>query len=442
MAFFSFLSSLLGTVVTPLMLFFSSAVSFISTGFLKKISPRRFFGTLSDLPDGQKTSPLRALSVALAGTLGVGNITGVSSALIMGGPGAVFWMWAGALIVLPVKYAETYLAVKYRRCGKGGFYGGAMYYIRDGLSSRFPRFSVFLGGFFAVLCCLNSLVTGNIVQSNAAACVFSEDMRLTCGIVLGALVLFAIIFGAERINRITSVVIPPLCAVYIIIGLYIIISNITIIPSVFADIFSSAFSYRAIGGGALGFTVAQAMRYGVMRGIFSNEAGCGTSPTAHASADTKSPHHQACYGVVEVVFDTHVLCTLTALVLLIADRRTGCLPWSENIDVSPVTLGAFTSLTGNAVYYILVGAIFLFAYSTVIAQIYYGTVAVGFFSSKKTPRVIYSVLSVGSCVLGSVITAPVMWTLADTLIGIMTAVNCAVIIMLRRRLSRHDAPLR
>lgn len=425
-------TSFLGTVITPLMLFFSSAAVTTEIGIGTVFSPKKLFCSMKKDSTKGNNSHLRALSVALAGTLGVGNITGVASAVIMGGSGAVFWMWVGAFAVLPIKYAETFLAVKYRRKGKNGFYGGAMYYIRDGLPPS--RFSALLGGIFALLCCLNSIVTGNIVQSNAAACVFPAQYRLLCGIVLAALVLITIISGAEKVSRITSAVIPPLCAVYIIIALYVILSNISLLPSVFRDIFVSAFSFRAVKGGVVGFTAKQAMRYGVMRGIFSNEAGCGTSPTAHASADTDSSHSQATFGIIEVVFDTHILCTLTALVMLIADRKYSSLPWGENIDVTPITLDSFTNLTSESVYYILVGAIFLFAYSTVIAQLYYGTIAIRYFSDKKIPQVIYSVISVGACVLGSVISAPVMWTIADLLIGTMTAVNCEVIIMCRRRL--------
>ena len=441
MSFFDSLSSILGTIVTPVSLFLASAAAFIRTDFIRILRPRRFLSDLTDMPEGAKTTPFAALSVALAGTLGVGNITGVASALISGGPGAVFWMWVGAVMVLPVKYAEVSLAVQFRRHGKDGFFGGAMYYIRDGLASVFsPRVSSILGGAFALLCCANSLITGNIVQSNAAACIFPRSSRLWCGLALAALLLLPIIVGAEKVSRITSAVIPPLCVFYVGLALYIILSNAALLPSVFGDIFVSAFTVRSFFGGAVGFSVAQAMRFGVMRGIFSNEAGCGTSPTAHASADTKSPHNQACCGVFEVVFDTLVLCTLTALVLLIADRRFSLLPWGQSADVSPVTLASFTSLTVEPVYYLLAASVFLFAYSTVIAQLYYGTVALGYFSDKKTPRFIYSVLSLSACVAGSVMTAPVMWTLADTIIGTMTAVNCAVIILLSRRLTPHGDP--
>lgn len=164
----------------------------------------------------------------------------------------------------------------------------------------------------------------------------------------------------------------------------------------------------------------------------ANEAGCGTSPTAHAVSDTKSPHHQACFGIVEVVFDTLILCTMTALVLLIADKRYSVIPWKTAADTAPVTLDAFRALTGDVVYYILIIAVVLFAYGTIIAQIYYGTVAIGYLTKKKLPLLLYFCASAGCTVVGAVISSPVMWTLADVIIGLMTVMNCIVLILLRR----------
>ncbi len=306
-----------------------------------------------------------------------------------------------------------------------------MYYIRNGLGGK--NAAVF-GGFFALLCCLNSLITGNIVQSNAAAGVFREESRLICGIVLALLTGIAILFGTHRIEKITSALIPVLTGVYILITLWIIGSNLQLVPGIFRDILVSAFTGRAVLGGAAGFGVREAFRFGIMRGIFSNEAGCGTSPTAHASADTKSPHHQAVLGMVEVIFDTLILCTLTALVLLIGDIRFGLIPWGCDADAAPVTLDIFRCLGGDTVYRILQASVLLFAFSTVIAQIYYGTAAIGYLSGKCLPRILYAVLSVTCACLGSMISSPVMWILADGIIGIMTAVNCCVLIRLRRRI--------
>jgi len=421
MAVLSLLSDLLGTVLTPTMLILAAIF------LLPYVRMHPFFSSLKDCG----SSPLRSLSVALAGTLGVGNITGVAAALIAGGPGTVFWMWAGAFLVLGVKYAEVNLAVRYRLPAGNGWMGGAMYYIRDGISSRLaPLF----GGFFALLCCINSLVTGNIVQSNAAAGAFENADRLPCGMILALMTGLAIFFGTHRIEKITSALIPVLTGVYLIITAGIILTHAKLLPGIFRDIFSAAFTGRAILGASAGFGVHQAFRFGIIRGIFSNEAGCGTSPTAHAAADTKSPHHQAVLGMVEVIFDTLILCTLTALVLLIGDTKYGLLPWGSSADAAPVTLDVFRYLGGDSIYRILQASILLFAFSTVIAQIYYGTSAVRYLSPKRAPRILYAVSSVICVIIGSVISSPAMWMLADAVIGIMTAVNCAVLIRLRRRI--------
>jgi len=421
MELLSVLSSLLGTVLTPAMLILAALF------LLPYVKPHRFFRSLKE----SGASPLRSLSVALAGTLGVGNITGVAAALMSGGPGAVFWMWAGAILVLGVKYAEVNLAVRYRLPSEKGWTGGAMYYIRDGIGGRG---AAFFGSIFAVLCCINSLITGNIVQSNAASGVFREDSRLTCGIILAILTGLAVLYGTQKIGEITSALIPLLTGLYICISLYIIGANLLLIPGIFRDIISSAFTGRAVLGGTAGFGIREAFRFGIMRGIFSNEAGCGTSPTAHAAADTKSPHHQAVLGMVEVIFDTLILCTLTALVLLIGDSKFGLIPWGTDADAAPVTLDIFRCLGGDTVYRILQISVLLFAFSTVIAQIYYGTAAIRYLSGKHVPQTIYAIMSVICACVGSVISSPVMWMLADGIIGIMTAVNCAVLIRLRRRI--------
>lgn len=429
------LSSVLGTVITPIFLFLSSVAVMSEVNILKILNPRNIIRDLTDLPKTTGTSPLRALTVALAGTLGVGNITGVASALICGGPGAIFWMWIGAIVVLGVKYAEVYLAVLFRQMNGNKYFGGAMYYIKYGLADKYgTKKSAVFGGIFAVLCCLNSLITGNIVQSNAASCIFPEEYRIYCGVFLAVCVLISIVYGAKKVERITSSIIPLLTAVYILLSLNIIINNIRYLPKILSIIFTSAFSGKAVIGGVAGFSFREAVRFGVMRGIFSNEAGCGTSPIAHAAADTKSPHHQACYGIFEVVFDTIILCTMTAFVLLIAGEKYGIIPWRSSEDVSPVTLSAFGLLGGEMTYGLLSLCIVLFAFATIIAQIYYGVISIGYISAKKTPQIIYYILSVGCAIIGSVISSPVMWLTADLIIGIMTAVNCIVIILLRSRL--------
>ena len=433
------LSEVLGILLTPAVLLGSALVLLPHLPVRRLLNPKAFVRTLCDLPENAETTPFMSLSTALAGTLGVGNITGVASALMAGGAGAVFWMWAGAVFSIVVKYAEVALAVVFRRTSGNsrGYTGGAMYYIRDGLPGvRGIPYSAAasLGGLFAVLCCANSLVTGNIVQSNAAACIFPERFRPVCGVLLGLLVTVSLCCGARKIERITARLMPPLTAVYILIAVTILSRNAALLPEIFGDIFRSAFAPRAVFGGTVGFTVREGIRYGVMRGIFSNEAGCGTSPTAHASADTKSPHHQACFGVVEVMFDTLILCTLTALVLLTADKRFGILPWKSSADAASVTLGVFRALAGDAVCAVLSVSVVLFAYGTILAQIYYGTAAIRFLTKKKLPLLLYFCVSACGTAVGAVIPSSLMWTLADVLIGLMTVINCIVLVLLRHGL--------
>ena len=169
-------------------------------------------------------------------------------------------------------------------------------------------------------------------------------------------------------------------------------------------------------------------------GIFSNEAGSGTSPTAHAAADTKSPHNQGCFGIIEVIFDTLILCTMTAFVLMIADKKYGIIPWLTDVDNAVISLEAYGSLTSPLIYYILMISIVLFAYATIIAQVYYGRAAIGYLTEKKLPLYIYYIISVITTIIGSSISPKIMWTLADIVIGGMTVINCAVIILLRKKI--------
>ncbi len=412
----------LGTVLTPLSLLAAALLLLTKIPLRRVFSPGEFVRTM------RERSGRSALSMALAGTLGVGNITGVASALIAGGPGAVFWMWVGSVVSMVVKYAEVYLAVAYRRRTRDGYVGGAMYYLRDGLSGKLPYGAASaVGSGFAVLCLANALVTGNIVQANAAACIVPEEARPGCGLVLAGLVILSLLYGAKRIERITAKLMPPLTGVYMAVAAGILIKNAALVPEVLSEIVGSAFGGCALVGGTVGFTVREGVRFGVMRGIFSNEAGCGTSPTAHASADTDDPHRQACMGVAEVVFDTLVLCTMTALVLLIAERRYGILPWKTDADTAAVTLEAFGMLGGEAVRWVLTVAVVLFAYATILAQLYYGTVAMGYLTGKRLPLLGYYAVSAVCTVVGAVIAPPVMWTVADALIGGMTVVNCIAV---------------
>ena len=423
----SFLSSLVGTVLTPFMLFTASAGIAVSAGVRTVFDLRPLFRKKEKTRDG--TSPLSALSLALAGTLGAGNITGVASALMAGGPGAVFWMWIGALVAVPVKYAEVRLAVRYREIRADGRRGGSMYVIRDGFggTARAAR----VASVFAVLCAANALVTGNLIQSNAAVSLLPEKHRLLWGALLSVVVALSVCFGTKRIERAASRLMPPLTAFYMIVCLAAILPHLCLLPGILSAVFRAAVSPRAFGGGMLGFSVREALRFGVMRGIFSNEAGCGTSPSAHAAADTDSEHDQALLGVCEVIFDTLILCTLTALVMLTADGEGGFFPWHGTGDAAPAAMEAFRLLCGPVLSGGVRIATVLFAYASIIAQIYYGLTAVDFLSRKKTAGRLFLALSVLMPLGGAVIAPGPMWMIADLLLGSMTVLNCSALLLLR-----------
>ena len=428
------------TFCTPVMLLSCGLVLSFGIGIHRILHPVRFVRTLLDIPENSRTSPFKAVTMALAGTLGVGNITGVSAAILQGGIGAVFWMWIGALVSMAVKYGEVALAVKYRRTHSDGtHFGGMMYVIRDGLRKKgFTGIAWGCGGIFALLCIGNALVTGTIVQSHAAASVLLPVPEWGTGILLAVLTILAILYGSGKIGDITLRLVPGMTLVFMVLSLWIILGNVNLLPSILRDITAEAFSIRAVGGGITGLGIrgilksgiAQSVRYGISRGIFSNEAGCGTSPTAHASADTRSPFQQGCYGILEVFCDTIVLCTMTALVLCIGDRRYGIFSaGGENL-----TLRAYQVFGGNVVYWLMAGMVTVFAYATILAQTYYGITAIGYFTEKKTVRILYLALTVGCVWLGAVIESEKMWILADRVICLMTCCNTAVLFLLRREI--------
>ena len=267
---------------------------------------------------GKNLSPFQAVSTALASTVGTGNIAGVTGALFVGGPGAVFWMWVSAFFGMCTKYAEIALAVRYREIGADGTYhGGPMYYIEKGLGKKWK----FLAVLFALLAGIASFGIGNIAQANeiggAMKGMFGVEPVVT-GVVLAVIVAIIILGGVKRIGQVTSYLVPVMALFYIVAGITVLIMRFTDIPAAFALIFKSAFSFEAVGGGVFGYGIAQAMRQGFARGVFSNEAGLGSAPMAHAAASTNEPAEQAMWGIFEVFIDTIVICSITALTVILS----------------------------------------------------------------------------------------------------------------------------
>ncbi len=397
------------------------------TRFFFLLHPIRCTKELLAPPPAGGVSPFRAVTMALASTLGVGNIVGVASAIAIGGPGAMAWMWISALVAMVVKYAEIVLAVHFRRQDRDGYVGGAMYYMKEGLGGKF---GAGVAAFFAVLLLANAILTGNIVQSHAVASALDGLLSpLTVGIVLSVLVFLVIFGGLRRISEITVKLVPFLCAVYIVISLYIIMKNFAAIPSIFARIFESAFRLEAGAGGVLGFLMSRALRLGTTRGILSNEAGCGTAPTAHASANTRSPFAQGLWGIFEVFTDTILLCSMTALVILISYDDLVAV---RGLDGIALTMASYGRFGGTAAEVTLAVSIALFAYATIICQSYYGTVALRFLGGGKRAELVYHLLYGTASMLGAMLSLRSIFAISDVIIALMTIVNTAVVVALSR----------
>ncbi len=425
-------SEILNGAVMPMLLLLCGMILFFGTKMYKILSPRRFFKTLADAPTKGGTSPFKAMCCALAGTLGVGNIAGVATAITAGGAGAVFWMWIGALFSMSVKYGEVALAVKYRKAVRGTYVGGSMYTFRDGLATRLgSRGAAVLGGAFAAMCIVNSLVTGNIVQSSSASAVFPEISPWGVGAFLASGLIMTAIFGRDRISSLMGLLIPPLSGVYIVLSMLVIFRNLPLIPGILSDILAGAFNTRAAASGVLGVGIREAARYGITRGIFSNEAGCGTAPSAHASAEVKSPHHQGCFGIFEVIADTLILCSMSAFVVLVGKSQ---LSTPAELDGVPLTLSCFDKLLGGWAYYIIGLSVILFAFATIAAQLYYGGTAIGYFTDSKIPYILYVIIAACAAFYGSSVNVERMWLAADIVVGIMTAVNTVVLIIMRKEI--------
>ena len=413
-----FLNNYLCGIILPITLILVGIYFAFSLKFFYILHPVRLVKNMA-------RGGFKSLSVALAGTLGVGNIVGVASALVSGGAGAIFWMWISALIAMSLKYCEVTLAMKYRRTKENGeHYGGAPYYIYEGLKSK-GKVSRYLSAFFALLCVINSLTTGNLVQINAVTNLTSIP-KIYVGIFFSILIFIIIRGGIKRISTFSSSLIPILSVFYIVLSIYIIFANLSQIPSVFTLIFKEAFSFRCAVSGFCGYGIASAIRYGVSRGLLSNEAGCGTSPTAHASSDTSDIHSQGCLGIFEVFVDTILLCTLTAVVILIYGIKD---------DNSMTLVIKAYELFGHTIgkYGIIISSM-LFALATVACQYYYGIESLNFISSRNHIKNAFTVIFCVTVVIGAIIPMSLMWQISDLALGVMTVCNLLCLFMLRREI--------
>ena len=395
------------------------------------LHPVRVLRSMGREQAGSGISPFRAMTMALAGTLGVGNIVGVASALYLGGAGAVFWMVTASLIAMVLKYAEIVLAMRHRRYAADGEpYGGATYYIEDGCTQAgHPGWGRGLAVLFAVLCIFNAIGVGNILQVNAVAgaCVGAFSVPpLLVGIVLGLFCFVVMCGGAKRISALTEKLVPFMMVVFLILSVAVLILRRERIGNALLLVVTDAFTVDSVLFGGLGFLLSRGVRYGVMRGILSNEAGCGTSPMAHASAHTRSAAVQGMWGLVEVFLDTVVLCTVTALVILVSD--TGAASGGENAIYTAQL--AFTSVLGEWAGGLFAIAVLLFGIATVICWSHYGMTCVAYLAGTHAAvaQRIFTVCYGLAVVYGAVAAPSVVWTLADIVIAFMTILNLLVLV--------------
>ncbi len=376
---------------------------------------------------------LQAMSTALAATVGTGSIAGVATAIFYGGPGAVFWMWISALLGMMTGCAEKILAVRYReKDAEGRWRGGPMAYMRDGL--RLP----WLARLFALFCVAETLAGGNLAQANSiATCLHSAFgvERLVVGVVLAVTVSAVLLGGVRRVGRTCELLMPLMAGLFVGAGLVVIAANWRSVPGAFAQIFQYAFAPRAVAGG---YSMWAALRYGVARGVFTNEAGLGMSAIAHACADVEEPAEQGMWGIFEVFFATMIICTITALVLLtsgvysvrdaLSMLSAGAVP--EEMLGAPLTAAGFASVLGGAGERIVAVCLVLFAFTSLLGAGYYGRRGVESLTESRGALALYHLAFPVFLVFGSIGDLTSIWQMADVCNGLLAAPNLLALLLL------------
>ena len=387
---------------------------------------RRLFGGFSlhgKAAGKDGMSSFQALTTAVAAQVGTGNITGCATALVSGGPGALFWVWVSAFLGMATIYAEAVLAQKYKTTVDGHVTGGPIYYTRAAFRGRFGRF---LAGFFSLAIILALGFMGNMVQSNSIGDAFHNAFGISkpvVGVIIAAVAAFIFLGGVTRIASVTEKLVPVMAAFYIVGCVVILGMNAAALPNAFAQIFVLAFRPQAMAGGLAGVTVQQAMRFGVARGLFSNEAGLGSTPHAHALAKVERPQDQGAVAIVSVFIDTFVILTLTGLVLI----TSGLIP--DGLTGTALTQAAFSQAFGPFGQVFIAICMLFFAFSTILGWYFFGEVNFkALFGAKALP--VYSVIVVLFVLVGSSLKVDLVWALADFFNGLMAIPNLIALLAL------------
>lgn len=407
-------------------LFFSFSLGFIQVRGFGEGMRRTFGGIFKKKGDAGQDgmSSFQALATAIAAQVGTGNIAGAASAIAVGGPGAIFWMWISAFLGMATIFAEACMAQKYKKVGEDGTVtGGPVYYIRAAFKGNFGKI---LAAIFAVLLIFALGFMGNAVQSNSIAASWNTAFgvpKVAMGIVVAVLALFVFTGGMKRIAKVTELIVPIMAAFYIVGSLVVIFANVTHIPGAFHDIIVGAFNPNAIAGGAMGATIKLALTKGVARGLFSNEAGMGSTPHAHAVAKVNHPVEQGFVAMIGVFIDTFVILNLTALVIITTGSRTSGLTGAE------LSQFAFASVFGKFGEIFIAICMLFFAFSTIIGWYFFGEANIRYLFGSKAVK-IYAVLVCACVVLGSLGEVSIVWNMADCFNSLMVIPNIIGLIFL------------
>ncbi len=393
-----------------------------------------------------EVTPFQAVTTALAATVGTGNIAGVTGAIAVGGPGAVFWMWVSALFGMVTKYAEVVLAVRYReRNAKGDYVGGPMYYIKNGLGSKWRWLAVA----FSLLGAVAAFGIGNMTQVNTIAGAINTAIdafggntqatvvhlfgqvvpvsSIVIGMLVAVIVALVLFGGIKRIGSVAEKLVPVMASIYIICALCVVFCNFGSLGNVFGAILKGAFNAEAALGGAFGITLMTTIQKGVGRGVFSNEAGLGSAPMAHAATSETDPVKQGLYGIFEVFMDTIVICTLTALTLLCGVESGVEIAWGETAGAELIS-AAFSTIFGEQIGSLIIAVgIGLFALSTILSWSLYGSRCFEFLMGTEAVAV-YQVFFILVIVVGATLKLELVWDIADTLNGFMAIPNLVALL--------------
>ncbi|WP_019156754.1 alanine/glycine:cation symporter family protein [Robertmurraya massiliosenegalensis] len=398
-------------------LFFSIKTGFVQLSFFKEMF--RILGDRATVSSNGKRglSSFQAFCISAASRVGTGNIAGVATAIATGGPGAVFWMWLIAFLGAGSSFVESTLAQIYKVKDRDGYRGGPAYYMEKGLNNRF------MGIIFAIIITFCFGLIFNSVQSNTISLAFTEAFgvsRTVMGIILAILTAIVIFGGVKRIARFSQVVVPIMALIYLVIALFVVITNITEVPTVFSLIIKNAFGIEEMVGGGIG----AAIMMGIKRGLFSNEAGMGSAPNAAATASVSHPVKQGLIQTLGVFVDTILICSATAFMILLSDNF---MSGQTGIQLTQTALSEH--LGAWATIFVAI-AIFLFAFSSVIGNYYYGETNIEFIKENKSAVFIYRLAVVAMVFYGSIVDLDVVWSLADLFMGVMALINILAIVLL------------